>query len=155
MTDLTVQIPLPRETRSKDLTVNLESDSILISLDGKEIIAGEFYSDIKDEDSTWSLEDSRVIILSLEKGTETIWKTIIKGDEEIDATKVENVKDIADFDSETQGALRKIVHDQKMKSMGLPTSEEEKNLDLMKKAWDAEGSPFKGTPFDPSKLKLN
>jgi len=25
----------------------------------------------------------------------------------------------------------------------------------LKKAWDAEGSPFKGTPFDPSKLNLN
>jgi len=24
----------------------------------------------------------------------------------------------------------------------------------MKKAWNAEGSPFKGTPFDPSKINL-
>jgi hypothetical protein len=25
----------------------------------------------------------------------------------------------------------------------------------LKKAWDAEGSPFKGQPFDPSKLNLS
>jgi hypothetical protein len=25
----------------------------------------------------------------------------------------------------------------------------------LKQAWDAEGSPFKGTPFDPSKLNLS
>jgi len=25
---------------------------------------------------------------------------------------------------------------------------------MLKKAWDAEGSPFKGQPFDPSKLNL-
>lgn len=29
------------------------------------------------------------------------------------------------------------------------------NQDLLKKAWDAEGSPFKGTPFDPQAINLN
>ncbi len=28
--------------------------------------------------------------------------------------------------------------------MGLPTTEEEKQLEVLKKAWDADGSPFKG-----------
>ena len=26
--------------------------------------------------------------------------------------------------------------------------------DILKKAWDAEGSPFQGQPFDPSKLNI-
>ena len=26
--------------------------------------------------------------------------------------------------------------------------------EILKKAWDAEGSPFKGTPYDPSKVQL-
>ena len=30
-----------------------------------------------------------------------------------------------------------------------------KNEDMLRKAWDAEGSPFKGTPFDPSKINFN
>lgn len=38
--------------------------------------------------------------------------------------------------------------------MGLPTTEEEKNIETLKKFWDSEGSPFKGQPFDPSKLNL-
>ena len=25
---------------------------------------------------------------------------------------------------------------------------------MMKKAWNAEGSPFKGTPYDPSKFNI-
>ena len=29
-----------------------------------------------------------------------------------------------------------------------------KNQDMLKNAWNAEGSPFKGTPFDPSRLSL-
>ena len=51
------------------------------------------------------------MILNLEKGSENIWKTIIKGDTEIDATKVDNSKKIEEFDGETQSALRKIMYE--------------------------------------------
>lgn len=30
--------------------------------------------------------------------------------------------------------------------------ENDKNLEMLKKAWNAEGSPFAGTKFDPSVL---
>ena len=94
------------------------------------------------------------LLLNLEKIGENIWKTVIKGDVEIDATKVDNTKNLEDFDDETQGALRKVMYEQNRKMRGLPTSEEEKQLDMLRKAWDAEGSPFKGQPFDPSKFNL-
>ena len=31
----------------------------------------------------------------------------------------------------------------------------QKAHDMLKKAWDAEGSPFKGTPFDPSRVQIS
>ena len=40
------------------------------------------------------------------------------------------------------------------KRLGKPTSDEMKNEDLLRQAWDAEGSPFKGQPFDPSKINM-
>ena len=76
-------------------------------------------------------------------------------DEEIDTTKVDSTRDVSDYDGETQGHIRKIMFDQHQKRLGKPTSDEMKNEDMLRKAWDAEGSPFKGTPFDPSKLNLS
>jgi len=75
------------------------------------IIEGEWFDKVKAEDSTWSL-DGASIIFSLEKGQENIWKSVLKGDEEIDATKVDNSKKLEEFDNETQAALRKIMVDQ-------------------------------------------
>lgn len=46
------------------------------------------------------------------------------------------------------------MYEQQRKQMGLPTTEEEQQMEMLKKAWDAEGSPFKGQPFDPSKFNL-
>lgn len=78
----------------------------------------------------------------------------MKGDKEIDTSKVDNSKPLKDFDEETQGALRKIMYEQQRKLQGLPTTEEEQQMEALKTAWNAEGSPFKGTPFDPSKLNF-
>jgi hypothetical protein len=46
----------------------------------------------KVEDSFWNIEDGILLIMTLEKFNENIWKTIFKGDKEIDATKVDNSK---------------------------------------------------------------
>lgn len=121
---------------------------------GIEILDGEFYDEIKADESSWSIEDGNKLIFVFEKADENVWKTILKGDEEIDTTKVDNSKKIEEFDEETQGGLRKVLYEQNRKNMGLPTTEEEQQQEMLKKMWNAEGSPFKGTPFDPSKLTI-
>lgn len=118
------------------------------------LIEGELYDRIKADDSSWTLEDGNKLVLNLEKAGENIWKTICKGHQEIDATKVDNNKKITEFDPETEGALRKIVYEQNRKAAGLPTTEEEQQQEMLRKAWDAPDSPFKGQPFDPSKFNI-
>ena len=55
------------------------------------------------------------------------------------------------YDAETQGAIRKIMFDQKQKAMGLPTSEEIGQQELMDKVRYLPGSPFLSElpPDDP------
>ena len=59
------------------------------------------YDKIKADDSIWTIEDSKLVLLNLEKNEENIWKTVIKGDEEIDTSKVDNSKKLEEFDEET------------------------------------------------------
>lgn len=118
------------------------------------ILLGEIYGPINVEETTWTLEDNLKLVIIFEKKQELIWKTVFKGDPEIDVTKVDNSKKLEEFDNDTQGALRKVVYEQQRKRMGLPTTEEEKQLNMLKKAWNAEGSPFKGTPFDPTQFNI-
>lgn len=154
--DLTVEFDLNTPTKGKELEVILKRDYIKIyHKTQKKILAeGNLYDKIKVDDSTWNIDSKTNLVIFLEKYEENIWKTIIKGDEEIDTSKVDNSKKIDEFDEETQGALRKVMYEQNRKQRGLPSTEEEKQNEFLKKAWNAEGSPFKGTPFDPSKLNI-
>lgn len=156
ITDITIQIKLDSPLKGKDLDITFTHNHIKVfnKKDNTAILEGELDCTIRPDDSTWSLEDNILLLIILEKANENIWKTIIKGDKEIDTTKVDNTKNIDQFDDETQGALRKIVHEQRLKQMGLPTSEEEEKLNMLKKAWDSENSPFKGQQFDPNKVKI-
>lgn len=75
---------------------------VMLKSNNTVILDGALYDKIKVEDSIWSIEDEERVILTLEKAGENIWKTVIKGDQEIDATKVDNSKKLEEFDYETQ-----------------------------------------------------
>jgi len=88
--------------------VEFQPNFVKIALKGNNsmILEGELYDKIKVEDSIWSIEDEERLVLTLEKAGENIWKTVIKGDQEIDATKVDNSKKLEEFDYETQVIFR-------------------------------------------------
>lgn len=119
VTDVTVQITVPKGTKSKNvfnflkflvikpktkLFVDFQPQHLKVMLKSSNtvILDGDLYDKIKVEDSIWSIEDGERVILTLEKAGENIWKTVIKGDQEIDATKVDNSKKLEEFDYETQ-----------------------------------------------------
>lgn len=64
-----------------------------LKADNSVILEGEWYDKIKADESSWNI-DGPSVVFNLEKGRENIWKTVLKGDEEIDTKKVDNSKPI-------------------------------------------------------------
>ncbi len=93
--------------------------------------------------------------INLEKAEERWWENLLEKEEKLDLRNMNPEKPMEDLDEESQVKIKQMMYDQRQKQMGLPTSEEQRNLEMLQKAWNAEGSPFKGTPFDPSVLQKN
>jgi len=108
---------------------------------------------IKDE-SYWSLHPGESVFFTLQKVQERWWDHAFEGEEAIDRTKIEAVRPMEDLGEEEQAKIQELMYNQEQKLKGLPTSDQMKLENIMKKAWDAEGSPFKGQPFDPSRVQL-
>ena len=102
---------------------------------------------VKTGESIWTLnvsdnQSSCQVVITLDKTRSTWWKHVIDGHPEIDTTKVDSSSKIGDYDESTQGAIRKILHDQRQKSLGLPTSDELAQQELLEKYKYCPGSPF-------------
>ncbi|OQS04689.1 nuclear migration protein nudC, partial [Thraustotheca clavata] len=67
--DLTVSIPIPKGTKSKDLNVKFTQSTLCVKMKGKDepVVEGKFGGKIKVEDSLWSLESNEALVVSLEK----------------------------------------------------------------------------------------
>ncbi|MBW0468177.1 hypothetical protein O181_007892 [Austropuccinia psidii MF-1] len=134
--DVSLIIPVPPGTRSRDLNVEIKKAALKVGLKGKEpILDGELCKEIKVEESTWTLDDNKEINLHLEKINQmTWWENVLKHHPKIDTTKItpENSK-LSDLDGETRAMVEKMMFDNQQKQMGKPTSDEQKKLEMLEK----------------------
>ncbi|KAJ6687532.1 NUCLEAR MIGRATION PROTEIN NUDC [Salix koriyanagi] len=134
--EVNVQIPVPSGTKSRFVICDIKKNHLKVGIKGQPpIIEGEPYKPIKVDDCYWSIEDQNTISILLTKHDQMDWwKSLVKGDPEIDTQKVEpeNSK-LSELDSETRQTVEKMMFDQRQKSMGLPTSDEMQKQEILKK----------------------
>ncbi|KAJ8945260.1 hypothetical protein NQ318_016681 [Aromia moschata] len=82
------------------------------------------------------------------------WNCLLKSEPELDISTIDCTRPYEDLPEEAQAKIQELQWNQERKRLGLPTSEEIVMQDKLKKAWNAEGSPFSG-PFDPNAVVFN
>merc|ERR1712127_132054 len=124
---------LPTKLKSRDFSIKITKNRLSAGLKNKPaILTGKLCHPIKEEDSTWTL-DNNILTISMEKiDQQNWWKNVVEGELEINTKKVkpEN-SNLSDLDGETRGMVEKMMYDQRQKQMGKPTSDEQKKEDAM------------------------
>ncbi|KAK5901055.1 hypothetical protein CgunFtcFv8_025963 [Champsocephalus gunnari] len=101
-----------------------------------------------------SMQPGNCVVLSLIKTSEVWWSAVLKGEAEIDINQINRERSMATVDEEEHAVLDRLSFDYHQKLQGKPQSHETKVHDMLKKGWDAEGSPFRGQQFDPSMFDI-
>ncbi|KAK6262483.1 hypothetical protein QUC31_008299 [Theobroma cacao] len=134
--EVTVNVPVPSGTRSRFVVCEIKKNHLKVGLKGQPpVIDGELLQSVKPDDCYWSIEDNCSLSILLTKHNQMEWwKSLVKGDPEIDTQKVEpeNSK-LSDLDPETRQTVEKMMFDQRQKAMGLPTSDELQKQEILKK----------------------
>eukprot|EP01119_Soliformovum_irregulare_P021948 TRINITY_DN7396_c0_g1_i1.p1 TRINITY_DN7396_c0_g1~~TRINITY_DN7396_c0_g1_i1.p1 ORF type:complete len:285 (+),score=91.78 TRINITY_DN7396_c0_g1_i1:114-968(+) len=133
--EVDVKIPVPEGTTSKQLKVEITKEKLKVSLNGKVLIDDSWAEKVKKDDSSWTLQDRKLLNLTIAKANDMQWwPRLLKQEAEIDTQKIvpENSK-MEDLDSETRAVVEKMRYDQMQKERGLPTSDEMQKQDIMKK----------------------
>ncbi|XP_048875425.1 nudC domain-containing protein 3 [Brienomyrus brachyistius] len=157
--DVEVRVCVPANiVRGKQVSVDLQASSIRVAVWGgateRVLMEGEFTHKINTENSLWSLEPGSCVLLSLNKSGEVWWSAVLKGEAEIDINHINRERSMATVDEEEHAVLDRLTFDYHQKLQGKPQSHEMKVHEMLKKGWDAEGSPFKGQTFDPTMFDI-
>lgn len=151
---------VPGNLKSRDLVVDIKKTSISAGIKGQEPVIkarrlpppasptptnpplppqGTLPHAVAVDDSTWTLttapDGTKTVEIHLDKANKLEWWAhIVTTAPAIDVTKIvpDNSK-LSDLDGETRGMVEKMMYDQRQKEMGLPSSDEQKKLEMLER----------------------
>mmetsp|Transcript_111890 Transcript_111890/g.311440 ORF Transcript_111890/g.311440 Transcript_111890/m.311440 type:complete len:359 (+) Transcript_111890:85-1161(+) len=149
---LEVYVPVRPGVKAKQIVCDIGTESLKVGIKGESpILDGKMHSKVKTDDCMWTLVDNKVVQITIEKfdGMKW-WSCVMQGDPSIDTKKIvpENSK-LSDLDGETRMTVEKMMYDQRQKALGKPTSDQEKQHELLEKFKAAHPE------MDFSKAKIN
>ncbi|RUS89812.1 hypothetical protein EGW08_002424 [Elysia chlorotica] len=158
--EVDIRVKVPKSiVKGKQVKVDIKKKRISVSCQQgasfSELASGELEWEVKAEDSMWTLCPGEFVHINLEKKQERWWERVFIGESGINTRKIDCSRPMTDLDDEAQAKIEEMMFNQRQKQLGLPQSHEVKTHEMLRKAWDAEGSPFKGQPFDPSKFTVD
>ena len=126
---------MPPGTKGRACDVQITKNSLRVGIKGEPpILEGELDAEVKPDACMWSLDGGEVEVTLQKRDQMSWWKSVIKGRDEINTQKVqpENSK-LSDLDGETRQTVEKMMFDQRQKALGLPTSEDAKKQEAIRK----------------------
>ena len=127
LSELSVIVPLPHNTRGKDLIVVIGKNTLKVlkaAGDGGStttkgegpIVDHKLYKTIIVDDSFWTIEDGNRLVLTLTKSNQMEWwECVCIGDPTINLQKVQpENSSLNDLDGETRQTVEKMMYDQQL-----------------------------------------
>lgn len=149
---LEVYVDVRPGVKAKQIICDIGNETLKVGIKGEPLILeGKMHAKVKCDDCMWTLLDNKCVQITIEKFDNMKWWTcVMQGDVGIDTKKIvpENSK-LSDLDGETRMTVEKMMYDQRQKALGKPSSDQEKQHDLLEKFKSAHPE------MDFSKAKIN
>lgn len=148
ITDVEITIRIPENVIKKSIRVEILPLRLVVKVNNESLFRGELCHKCKANDAIWSI-DKQKLVIHLDKCQEIWWNFLTKDEPELDISKIDCSRPYEELSDEAQAKIQELQWNQDRKRLGLSTSDELMMHDTLKKAWNAEGTPFSGL-YDPS-----
>jgi len=150
VSDLEITVPVDKlVVKGSQVQVSCTKNSIKVVSNGHVLVDDVLSNQVKPTDMIWNLMPGSHILINLEKAKEgPLWPKFLQNEEL--RTNLNYDKPFTELKEDDKIAVEYAMTQQAQKE-----KEDNKLETLLREAWDKDGSPFKGQPYDASVFSSN